>query len=84
MSHQQTNHPIGSTAASVKAYRNLTYLESKGVIPAQPQSARRALELTNDNIRRANLQDKLQWELAGLQAIQEAANAMPLNTGAAR
>ena len=50
MSHAYQDLPFGSTSASVKATRNLLYLAAKGVIPALPQTARVAQELTAANI----------------------------------
>jgi hypothetical protein len=79
MSHKITQHPIGSTAASVKAYRNLQYLESKGLIPAQVPSARVAYELANANLAKSKRADALAFDRASKQAIQQGANDKWLN-----
>ena len=76
MSHKFTRHPFGTSPASVRASRNLLYLSNAGVIPVVNPSARMALELTNDNIRKANQKDQRQTARAVLQAGQEAANSI--------
>lgn len=80
MSHRYKNLPIGSTAASVRAYRNLMYLQGKGLIPEQPQSARVAYEISNDNLRKANCANALRRDRAERQAIQQGANEKWVNS----
>lgn len=65
---------FGSTPASIKGTRNLLYLAAKGVIPAQPQSARVAQELTAANIAKESRREALAFARAGKAAIQTIAN----------
>ena len=71
---EKNNLPWGTTSESVNAYRNRLYLSNAGAIPKVEQSARMALEVQNDNIRKANQKDQRQTARAVLQEGQDAAN----------
>ena len=95
MSHKSSRHPFDASPASVRASRNLLYLLNGyagkigypddtdvarvAALRAVTQSPRFVLEVTNDNIRKANQKDQRQTARAVLQAGQEAANAKWLN-----
>ena len=64
-------HPL---AADTRAYRNLLYLSSKGVIPTVNPSARMAATLHNANLGMARRKEALQTARAVLQYAQAEAN----------
>ena len=79
MSHAYKNLPIGTNAASVRAYQNLAYLQAKGVIPEQPATARVTLELANATLQKAERLQATQHTFAARILNHQAANTTWLN-----
>jgi hypothetical protein len=73
MFKKATPIPFGTSTASVRGYRNLLYLHSKGLI-ADPRSPRLVAEVHLDNTFRATKKDNLQTRRAGFAAVQDVAN----------